>query len=303
MTTLLLLGKTGQVGYELRRTLAPLGTLIAPERKHADFENPDALRSVIEETRPDIIVNAAGLTIVDAAQAEPERAMQVNAIAPGIIAECAKRIGALLVHYSTTFVFDGTQRTPYTETDAPHPINAYGVAKLAGEQAIQACGGDYLIVRANWVYSSRRTNFVLKMLELAQTNSEIKMVEDQIGAPTWARAYARATAQMLKHPRHWRDHGGVYNLSAAGQCTRYQWAEQIIECARQFAGGKTWPRLLRTTTEEFPLPAPRPLYTATDNRKMRDVLGIELEPWDVMLGEFMRDYFREMQAGHVTERG
>lgn len=303
MTTLLLLGETGQVGYELQRTLASLGTLITPGRARADFENADALRSVILEARPDIVVNAAGLTIVDAAQAEPERAMQVNGVAPGIIAESAKQIGALLVHYSTTFVFDGTKRTPYTETDTPHPINAYGMAKLAGEQAIQSCGGEHIIIRANWVYSSRRTNFVLKMLELAQSRAEIKVVDDQVGAPTWARAYARATAQMLKNPQRLRDHSGIYNLSAAGQCTRYEWAELIVECARELAGSEVRPQLLKTTTAEFPLPAPRPLYTATDNRKMRDVLGIELQPWDVMLRALMRDHFCERRAGYTPAEG
>lgn len=302
MTTILLLGETGQVGYELQHILAPLGTLVMPGRARADFANVDALRSAILEAKPDIIVNAAGFTIVDAAQAEPELAMQVNGVAPGIIAEFAKQIGALLVHYSTTFVFDGTKRTPYTETDTPHPINAYGVAKLAGEQAIQAYGGEHIIIRANWVYSSRRTNFVLKMLELAQLNTEIKVVDDQIGAPTWARAYAQATAQMLKHPQRLREHCGIYNLSAAGQCTRYEWAERIIEYARQFAGSGTWPRLLRTTTAEFPLPAPRPLYTATDNRKMRERLDIELQPWDVMLREFMQNHFRQGRAATANAR-
>jgi len=299
VTTILLLGETGQVGYELQYTLAPLGTLITPGRARADFENADALRSAILEARPDIIVNAAGFTIVDAAQAEPERATQINGVAPGIIAESAKRIGALLVHYSTTFVFDGTKRTPYTETDTPHPINAYGIAKLAGEQAIQACCGNHIIIRANWVYSSRRTNFVLKILELAQANTDINVVDDQIGAPTWARAYALATAEMLKNPRRLRDYSGIYNLSAAGQCTRYEWAELIVECTRQLAGGDVWPRLSKTTTAGFPLPALRPLYTATDNHKMRDVLGIEMEPWDVMLREFMRDHFCERRAGNV----
>lgn len=303
MTKLLLLGETGQVGHELRQTLAPLGTLITPGRLRADFENVDKLRSTILQAKPDIIVNAAGLTVVDAAQAEPGRAMQVNGIAPGIIAECAERIGALLVHYSTTYVFDGTKRTPYTETDMPHPINAYGVAKLAGEQAIQACGGAYIIVRANWVYSSRRTNFVLKMLELVEANTEIRVVEDQIGVPTWARAYALATAAMLKSPQRLRDHREIYNLSAAGQCTRYEWAELIVECARRLTGGNVRPRLSKAKTADFPLPAPRPLYTATDNRKIRDALGIELEPWDVMLREFMCSHFCKVKAGDLAARG
>lgn len=292
MTTILLLGKTGQVGHELRQTLASLGTLVAPDRARVDLANPDSIRSVILEIKPDVIVNAAGFTIVDEAESQPELVMQINGIAPGIIAETAKQIGALLVHYSTTFVFDGTQRVPYMEDDQPKPINAYGRSKLAGELAIQACGGDHIIIRASWTYSSRRTNFVLKILELARSKQQINVVDDQIGAPTWARAYAVATAEMLKNQGQLREKCGIYNLAAQGICTRYQWAELIVDCAAKLTGARDgWANLQPTTTKAYADPAPRPLYTITDNRKIRESFGIELASWDADVQNFIHDYF------------
>jgi dTDP-4-dehydrorhamnose reductase len=293
VSTILLLGKTGQVGHELLQTLAPLGTLVAPGRAELDLAKADSIREVVLGVKPDVIVNAAGLTNVDAVQTQPELAMQINAVATDIIAGIAEQIGALVVHYSTTFVFDGSRREAYTEDDQPNPINTYGRSKLAAEQAIQASNCDHIILRANWTYSSRRTNFVLKMLELARAASEISVVDDQTGAPTWARAYAAATAKMLTNPHRLREHSGVYNLSADGQCTRYLWAESIIQTAKQVTGNPDgWARLARTSTRDFPALAPRPLYTLTNNRKIREVLGIELKSWDATLGEFMTDHYR-----------
>lgn len=293
MTTFLLLGKTGQVGHELLHSLAPLGTVAAPAHGELDLADAGAIRTAISEIKPDVIVNAAGFTNVDAAQSKPGLAMQLNAAAPGIIAGLAKQVGALVVHYSTTFVFDGSKRVPYTEDDTPGPINAYGSSKLDAERAIQASGCDHIIIRANWTYSSRRTNFVLKVLELARTLPEISVVDDQFGAPTWAREYAAATAAMLEDPRRLREHCGIYNLSARGQCTRYCWAERIIAAAKLHSGSDIgWANLVRTTTAAFPVQAPRPLYTLTNNRKIRDVLGIELKSWDTSLDEFVHDHYR-----------
>jgi dTDP-4-dehydrorhamnose reductase len=293
VTTILLLGKTGQVGYELLQTLAPLGTLVAPGRAELDLARAESIRTVVLGVKPDLIVNAAGLTNVDAVQTQPELAMRVNAVATDIIAGIAKQIGALVVHYSTTFVFDGSRREAYTEDDQPNPINAYGRSKLAAEQALQASNCDHIILRANWTYSSRRTNFVLKMLELARSSLELSVVDDQTGAPTWARAYAAATAAMLSNPHRLREHRGVYNLSAEGHCTRYLWAEHIIETAKRVTGTQSgWARLARTTTRDYPVLAPRPLYTLTNNRKIREVLGIELKSWDATLVEFMSDHYR-----------
>jgi dTDP-4-dehydrorhamnose reductase len=275
----------------LLQTLAPLGALLAPGRSELDLDKAESIRAAIPQVRPDVIVNAAGFTNVDAAQAQPELAMQLNAIAPGIIADAAKKTGALLIHYSTTCVFDGTKREPCTENDLPNPVYAYGRSKLAAEQAIQAAGCDHIILRANWTYSSRRSNFVLKMLERARSVPQINVVDHQTGAPTWARAYAAATAAMLANPARLRERSGVYNLSAGGQCTRYLWAERIIETAKRVAGGgPAWASLARTTTGELPVQAPRPLYTLTNNRKIQALLGFELESWDASLGDFMLDH-------------
>lgn len=289
VTTILLLGKTGQVGYELLRTLAPLGELIAPGRDVLDLARPESIRPALQQLKPDIIVNAAGLTNVDAVEAEPALAMRINAEAPALIASTARQIGALLIHYSTTFVFDGTQREPYTEDDPPNPINAYGRSKLAAEQAIQASQCDHIILRASWTYSSRRSNFILKLLELARALPEIKVVDDQIGAPTWAREYAIATAAMLANPRRLRDNVGIYHVAAEGGCTRYQWAEQILQAVWNASGADSGrPRLSRTSTRDFPVLAARPLYTLTNNRKIQAMLHIRLKEWDSSLSEFMR---------------
>ena len=290
MQRILLTGKTGQVGAELLRTLAPLGKLIAPDRQQLDLAQADSIRRVIREARPDIIVNAAGLTIVDRAQAEPEHGMRLNGVAPGIMAETAKEIGALFIHYSTTFVFDGDKREPYTESDAPRPINAYGRSKLAGEQAVTACGGDYAILRANWVYSARRSNFVLAILKLAREKRELDIVADQVGSPTWARAYAETTAELVKQVDRVREHSGTYHLSAGGHCTRLEWAQKLIETMQALSGEHSgWASLRPTTTAQYPHPAPRPLYTVTNNDKIRALLGIQMAPWDEQLGAFLRE--------------
>jgi len=290
VTTILLTGKTGQVGHELLRALAPLGKLIAPDRAQMDLTDADSIRRVIRDARPDVIVNAAGFTIVDQAETQPGLAMQLNGMAPGIIAETAKRIGALLIHYSTTFVFDGHKREPYTENDAPQPINAYGRSKLAGEQAIIDCGGDYVILRANWVYSARRNNFALTILKLAREKKELAIVDDQVGSPTWARAYAETTAELVRQAGRVREHGGIYHLSASDYCTRFQWANKLIETAQALSGEHTgWARLRPTTTAEYPLPAARPLNTVTNNDKIRTLLGIQMLPWNEQLEAFLLD--------------
>lgn len=292
VTTILLLGKTGQVGHELQQSLPPVGALVAPARDEMDLAQPASIRATILQVKPDIIVNAAGLTNVDAVESQPAQAMQINAEAPAIIAATARQTGALLIHYSTTFVFDGTKGSPYTEDDPPNPINAYGRSKFAAEQAIQASHCDHIILRANWTYSGRRTNFVLKVLELARSSPEIRVVDDQIGAPTWAREYAQATAAMLANPRRLRDNGGIYNISAEGLCTRYQWAERILQAASALDHAREGrAKLSRTSTPEFPVQAPRPLYTLTNNRKIRDVLQIRLRAWDERLDAFMQSFY------------
>ncbi len=290
MKRILLTGKTGQVGHELLRSLAPLGKLIAPDRDQMDLTDADSIRRVILETMPDVIINAAGFTIVDQAETQPELAMQINGTAPGIIAETAKTIGALLIHYSTTFVFDGHKGEPYTENDVPHPINGYGRSKLAGEQAVADCAGDYVTLRANWVYSARRSNFALTILKLAREKKELAIVDDQVGSPTWARAYAETTAELVRQAGRVREHSGIYHLSAGGHCTRLQWAQKLIETAQALSGQHTgWARLRPTITAEYPLAAARPLYTVTSNDKIRTLLGIQMPPWDEQLRAFLLD--------------
>ena len=289
MNTILLIGKTGQVGYELERALAPLGQLVSPDRTELDLTSADSIRRAVKTAQPDIIVNAGGFTIVDAAESDPDLAMQLNGAAPGVLAESAAEIGALLIHYSTTFVFDGTKSTPYTEEDEPNPINAYGRSKLAGERAVMAAGGTSLILRASWVYSDRRTNFVLAMLKLARSKPELKVVDDQIGAPTWARDYADATAALLANPARLREAPGIYHLSAQSYCSRLQWAQRVIEGAKKYSGiAAGWAELLPTTTALYPHPAPRPLYTATNNEKIEKAFGIKMPEWGQRVDEFMR---------------
>ncbi len=198
MSRILITGTNGQVGFELLRSLAGLGTVIAAGRDELDLADPDAIRRTLRDTKPGLIVNAAAYTAVDKAEAEPELALAINGVAPGILAEEAKRLGAALIHYSTDYVFDGSKGAPYTEDDAPRPISAYGRTKLAGEHAIQAVGVPHLILRTSWVYGARGSNFLLTILRLAKEREELSIVDDQIGAPTWSRAIAMATAGILE---------------------------------------------------------------------------------------------------------
>jgi len=289
LKTILLLGKTGQVGFELEHALKPLGSLVAPSHDELDLTDPDSIQKAIAAAKPDVIVNAAGFTIVDAAETQPDLAMQLNATAPGIIAECADKCGAVLIHYSTTFVFDGNKREPYTEEDIPNPVNAYGRSKLAGERAVSAACQRHLILRANWVYSARRTNFALAMLKLARDKPELRIVEDQIGSPTWARDYADATARLLADPDRLWEAPGIYHLSAQSHCSRLRWAQKLIDCVRKASGSDAgWARLQPTTTAQYPHPAPRPLYTVTSNRKIEATFGIRMPVWEDRIEAFVR---------------
>ena len=195
---ILLTGRTGQVGWELERRLLPLGQLVAFDRVSLDLASPDQIVARVREVRPDLIVNAAAYTAVDRAETEPRLAAQVNATAPRILAEEASRLGAALIHYSTDYVFDGTKSTPYIESDSPNPLNAYGKSKLEGERSIQASGCRHLILRTSWVYGLRGTNFLVTILRLARERPELRVVDDQIGAPTWCRDVAGATAEDMR---------------------------------------------------------------------------------------------------------
>ena len=292
MTTILLTGKTGQVGWELQHTLAPLGILIALGRDEMDHANPDSIRSAIRDARPDVIVNAAGYTTVDKAEAESTLATQINAIAPGIIAEEAKRIGAPLIHYSTDYVYDGEQGRPYTEDDAPNPVNTYGKSKLAGERAIQAVGGTYLILRTSWVYSGRGSNFVLSILRLAREKPVLSVVNDQIGSPSWARALAKATAEILGKSGRFPDNSGIYHLSADGHTSRYEFANAILRITRGISGaGDGWASVTPVTSDQYPsLPARRPRNVVTSKEWVKKAFGVEMPHWERQLEEFLRQH-------------
>ena len=286
MTVILVTGKTGQVGRELVRCLQPLGRVIATGRRELDLANPDSIRSAMREHSPDIVVNAAAYTAVDKAESEPDLAMQVNGIAPGVLAEEAKRANALLVHYSTDYIFDGLLSRPYVEEDAPNPLNVYGATKLAGEGAIAAADGAFLILRTSWLYSDQPPNFVLTMLNLARQKTQLDVVDDQVGSPTWARSLATATADVLRQAARARDQPGIYHLSAYDYTTRYAFAKRILELARDMSSRATGSPLLRPiATAQYPLPAQRPLNAATSKEKIARTFGIRVPGWEAPLRE------------------
>jgi dTDP-4-dehydrorhamnose reductase len=287
VSNILLIGSTGQLGWELQKALPSIGRVIALDRSEMDLADPDAIQRAIRTANPDVIVNAAGYTAVDKAESERDLAMHVNAIAPGIMAETAKKLDALLVHYSTVFVFDGNKTTPYIETDLPRPLNVYGHSKLAGERAIIEGGGRYIILRATWTYSDRRTNFPLTILRLAREHRELRIVNDQTGAPTSALAYARATAELVQKTTRRGDHSGIYHLSASGQVTRLEWARKIVELARAHSGDNDWATLLPAATADYPQAAKRPLYTVMDTSNAGRAFGIEMAPWDADFRSFL----------------
>ncbi|MBX3665776.1 MAG: dTDP-4-dehydrorhamnose reductase [Burkholderiales bacterium] len=290
MKTILLTGKTGQVGHELVTTLAPLGRVVAVGRDQLDLTQPDSIVRCVRETAPDIIVNAAGYTSVDDAESVPELAMQVNATAPGIMAEEARRSGALLVHYSTDYVYDGSKAGVYREDDTPNPVNVYGRSKLEGEYHITASGCRHLILRTSWLYADRGVNFLLTILRLARQRAELEVVADQSGSPTWARELAQATARILQSPRLAPDTLGTYHLSADGHVSRFAFAQTIVEMARQASGMDTgWANIRPTTTANYPRPAARPLNATTSKERFRTAFGDCLSHWRDSLSDCMRD--------------
>ena len=286
---LLVTGATGQVGYELRRTLAPLGEVIALDREALDLSAPDSLRARLREIRPQFVINAAAYTAVDRAESEPDLAMRVNGTAPGVIAEEAKGLGAAVLHYSTDYVFDGRKSGPYVEDDATQPLSSYGKTKLAGERAIIASGAAHVILRTSWVYAARGKNFFLTIRKLAAERDELRIVSDQAGAPTWSRMLAQATAQIIAAagtPAGLSGRSGVYHLSAAGQTTWFGFAEEIV--ARAPASSRS-PRVLPIATAEYPLPAPRPANSVLSNRKIMQAFGVAMPPWDQALALCVED--------------
>jgi dTDP-4-dehydrorhamnose reductase len=257
-----LTGKSGQVGYELERSLQGLGEIIALDRKQLDLSNFDQLRQVIRDLQPNLIVNPAAYTAVDKAESDSELAMRINGIAPGIMAEEAAKLGAAIIHYSTDYVFDGSKEHPYSEEDVPNPINTYGRTKLAGEKAIRATGAPYLILRTSWVYGQRGQNFLLTINRLAKERESLRIIDDQRGAPTWARTIADTTAHViarsylnsatLARPEAWSQ---IYHLTAQGHTSWYGFAKEILN----YANLPRIPSLIAISTAEYSSPAPRPL--------------------------------------------
>ncbi|HEY7674968.1 MAG TPA: dTDP-4-dehydrorhamnose reductase [Burkholderiales bacterium] len=298
MQRILVPGRNGQVGWELQSALAPLGTVVGLDIDQMDLADPDSIRRVVRDARPEIIVNAAAYTAVDKAESEPELAMRVNGVAPGILAEEAKRLSALLLHYSTDYVFDGELGRPYREDDAPNPVNAYGESKLAGERAIEAVGGQYLILRTSWVYSARGSNFVLTVLRLAREKPELAMVNDQSGSPTWARWLAHATAELLRKRDVVAHRGGIYHLAATGHATRYDFATAIIDTMKQVSGdSRGWAKLKPISTDQYPLPARRPPRPVMRMDKIAQAFGVTPPHWQEQLHGFLEELAKRPRLG------
>ena len=279
----LLFGSHGQLGTYLAPVLGTLGEITAYDRQECDLMDLAAVRRVILQERPDIIVNASGYTAVDQAEVDDVVAQRVNAEAPAAMAETAREFGALLVHYSTDYVFDGTARVPYAEEAEPAPVGIYGKTKLAGEQAIAASGVHHLILRTAWLYSNHGKNFFKTMLKLADERSELRVVHDQTGNPTYAKLVAESTAlmlaQMFDHGRLVADRCGLYHMACQGSTTWYEFAKNIM----QSAGKADGVRVIPITTPDYPTPARRPAYSSLSTKKLARVFDLRLPAWQTGL--------------------
>jgi dTDP-4-dehydrorhamnose reductase len=298
---ILLIGKNGQVGGELAGLLPTLGELIALDRSQLDLAKASDIRKVIRDIQPAFIVNAAAYTAVDQAEKDPAAARAINAHAPAIMAEEAKKICACLVHYSTDYVFDGRKRSPYQETDTPNPLNVYGATKLAGEEAIQSSGASYLILRTSWVYGTRGRNFLVAILRLATQREELRIVRDQWGAPTSSVEIARGTAKIIERLIAQRQQNafsggsGIYHMTAGGVTTWHEFAQAILEEAAKASPSPPWllsvtgavPRKVQSVqaipTEEYPTPARRPAYSVLSNSLIMRTFDVKLPAWRMQL--------------------
>lgn len=292
---ILLIGKNGQVGWELQRSLAPLGEVIALDRIQCDLSLPETIPEIIQNVKPDIIVNAAAYTAVDKAEKEIELAEKINAESPRIIAEEARKINALMVHYSTDYVFNGEKSSAYNEGDAVDPINIYGATKLKGEQAIQKSGVNYLIFRTSWVYASRGQNFVHSILRLAKQKKELNIVGDQIGSPTWARLIAEVTLVALIKSRCDLGSGyfrsNVYNLTSSGSTSWYGFAMKVIEIARKNIQRDDFivQDICSISASDYPTLAIRPINSCLNVHKLQEELDIQMPSWETSIELCLRD--------------
>jgi dTDP-4-dehydrorhamnose reductase len=283
---ILLTGCAGQLGRELKRSLACLGELHACDRRQLDLAQADGLRAAVREIAPSVIVNAAAYTAVDKAESDQATADAINAQAPGILAEEAKHLGAMLVHFSTDYVFDGTKSAAYTEDDAPAPLSAYGRSKLAGELAIASSGARHLILRTSWVYGLHGANFMKTMLRLGSERDELRVIGDQVGAPTWTRHLADATVAALGR----RDGPeGLYHLAAAGETSWHGYAEAIFTEAQGIGLMEKKPLVRRITSADYPLPARRPANSCLDCAKFRRDFKLTLPDWRIGLADCLAD--------------
>jgi dTDP-4-dehydrorhamnose reductase len=293
---ILIVGKTGQISWELQRCMPLLGTVLCAGRPEIDLINPDSLRQMVRAVRPDVLINAAAYTAVDQAESEPELAMKINGEAPGILAEEMKRIGGLMIHYSTDFVYDGSGTEPWVEESPTAPLNVYGAAKLAGDEAVRAVAGSYLIFRTSWVYGTRGRNFLRTVLRLAQTGEPLRIVDDQIGSPTWSRDIASATsfilARFMSHGESASkqrlsaaaEYSGTYHMTSTGYVSWCGFAGLILEEACRLGVHRGCSiQLTPISTREYRTPALRPSNSRLSSSRLQTAFGISLSDWRASL--------------------
>ncbi len=296
MRRVLILGAHGQLGIELQKAFQSAGEVVALGREWCDLANPESIRKAMVEVGPALVLNAAAYTAVDRAESEPQLAARVNGVAPGVLAQEARKLGAMLVHYSTDYVFDGSKKGPWEEDDPVNPLNTYGRTKLAGELEIAEAGGRHLIFRTSWVYSPHGTNFLRTMLRLGNEREQLRVVNNQVGAPTSAAALARATRSVI-------DRGvddmycGIYHMTCAGQTSWCGFAREIFRRAPA-PEGKKWPEVIGIRDTEYPTPAKRPKNSVLSNAKLQARFGVELPHWEDALGEALA----EMSAAQMPVR-
>ena len=281
---IVLFGKNGQLGWEFQRILPILGQVTALGRNEADVSDFHEIQKSLDELKPDLIINTSAYTDVDQAEKESELAIKINAIAPGVMAEAAHKTGAVFIHYSTDYVFDGTSDVPYTELDRTNPLNVYGQSKLMGEDNIKQAGDAYLILRTSWVYSLRGNSFVNKVLGWARKNEVLKVVSDQIGNPTWARMLAGITSLMIAQNNSnlleiIRERRGAYHVAGSGYTSRYEWAKQILANDPNLSE-QVVQSLESALSKDFPTPATRPLFSALNCTRFEETFGLQLPAWD-----------------------
>ena len=291
---IVLFGKNGQVGWELNSILPKLGEVTSLGRDDLDVSNTKAVQRILDEIKHDLIINASAFTDVDGAEKDPELATKINALAPAAMAESARKTGASLIHFSTDYVFDGKKDSPYKENDHPNPLNIYGKSKLAGESFIDQTGGAYLILRTSWVYSLRGNTFVNKVLGWARRNKTLKIVSDQISNPTWARELAKATTSIVIQNKAnlfeaIGEKSGIYHLAGSGYTSRYEWAKHIL-LNNQHQTEQLVRSIEPVTSNEFPTPAIRPLFSAMDCSKILETFNIRLPDWRESLQKAMSEH-------------